>query len=282
MGEEHFITTFDGIELKAHIQEVGAPTWLVGVHGVGEHWERHGHLGELFLHDFNLLQYDLRGHGESGGRPIYVEDFWDYMKDLACVLSHLKKRYGMKNFVLFGHSMGALIVSGFLQRMAHKSLYPKAVFLNAPPVGFPGAMGKVVDFLPLFFRSGLAGLPLSVRLKGLVNLDFLSHDTRIKDAYKRDPKNHLSLHSKLVFEMLKASCEVFAKPLKPQCPAFASVGTQDKVVEVGAFLNYFAEVEKNFVVKKIEGAYHEIHNEVERFRAPYFDFLKKSLMESLR
>ena len=38
-------------------------------------------------------------------------------------------------------------------------------------------------------------------------------------------------------------------------------------------------VEKVFRLKILKDAYHEIHNEVEKYRKPYFDYLKTVLLD---
>ena len=40
---------------------------------------------------------------------------------------------------------------------------------------------------------------------------------------------------------------------------------------------YFNTIEKNTKVLKVDGGYHELHNEIEKYRLPYFDFLRSSL-----
>ena len=39
----------------------------------------------------------------------------------------------------------------------------------------------------------------------------------------------------------------------------------------------FSFIEKNVRFKLIEGGYHEVHNEFDEYKKPYFDFLKSSL-----
>ena len=282
ISEQHFIKMRDQVEIHSQIEEVGSPVWLIATHGVGEHLERHNYLRDLFSGHFNLFQYDLRGHGLSMGDQAYVEDFFDYMKDLKEILIYLQNRYKMKRFVLFGHSMGALITSGFLQSFAEGELYPERVYINAPPVGFPGMLGNIIDLSPRGIFSSLTQLPVSVRLGGLVDLNYLSHDTRVKENYVNDSKNSLTLHTKLLLEIVRASGEVFSRPLRPQCPSYVSVGSEDRVVGVKQLLHYFTMVEKAFTIREFDGAYHEIHNEVEKFRKPYFGYIKECLMPVLR
>lgn len=279
ISEKHFIKMRDSVEIHAQIQEVGSKIWLIATHGVGEHLGRHSYIGNMFSSKFNVFQYDLRGHGLSTGEQAYVEDFFDYMLDLQEIISYLQQRYKAKRFVLFGHSMGALITAGFLQRFADELTYPELVFLNAPPVGFPGALGKVVQYSPHSIFSSLSKLPMSVRLGGLVDLNYLSHDPRVKPNYENDNRNSLTLHTKLLMEIVRASNIVFSKPLRPRCPAYVTVGTEDKVVGYSQLKNYFSLVENSFIYREFEGAYHEIHNEIEKFKTPYLNHLKECVFK---
>ncbi len=278
-GEQHFIKMRDDIELHSEVVEKGHEQWLIITHGIGEHLGRHSYFMDIFSSQFNLLFYDLRGHGLSMGEAAYIHDFQDFILDLNEVIGYLKKRYRMQKFSLFGHSMGALITASFMQNMVSDDNYPQKVFLSSPPVSFGGPLGPVTRCLPRVVFSSLAATPLSARLGGLVDMNYLSHNPRVKEDYIKDSKNQLKLHSKLVLEMLKCSGETFCRPIGPRCPSFVSVGSDDDIVHPPSLIDYFQNIEKGFELKVIEGAYHEVHNEIEKFRKPYFTFLKESLSD---
>lgn len=279
--ESKFVKMRDNVELHTQIREVDSDYWLIATHGIGEHLERHAYLRELVGREFNLLQYDLRGHGKSLGQAANVKDFELYREDLKSIIDFLHERYKMKNFILFGHSMGALITAGFVQNIKDEKYRPKLVYLNAPPAGFPPPLGLIVDKISLPIFEKVAGLNSSVRLGGLVDLNYLSHDPQVKERYINDPLNALKLHSKLVLQLAKDSKKIFSNPINPHCPAFVSWGSEDRIVSPEHLRRYFSTIEKNFEVKEFEGAFHEIHNEVEKFRLPYFDYLSKSLKKVL-
>lgn len=270
----------DGIELYTEIREVGAPQWLVAVHGIGEHSGRHKYLTDIFSSSFNILKFDLRGHGQSTGDRATISDFSDYMKDLVEIINFLKSEYRLKNYVLFGHSMGALIVAGFMAQMADSKIYPTKVFFSAPPVGLPGVLGQFIRFSSTSVIKKMANFPLGLKLGGLVDLNFLSHDPRVAEAYNADPLNCLKLHTKLLTALALASKEVFSKPLNLKCPGYVAVGSQDKIVHVSSLEEYFTFVEKNVELKVVEGGYHELHNDIDKYRKIYFNFLKRSLIDS--
>ena len=133
LGEQNFIKMRDQIELHSHIYENGKDKWLIITHGIGEHLGRHLYQKELLGSDFNILLYDLRGHGLSMGRDAYVNRFQDFICDLEQVIYYLKNRYRMEKFSLFGHSMGALIVSSFLQNQVRAETYPTSCLLYTSP-----------------------------------------------------------------------------------------------------------------------------------------------------
>ena len=281
ISESGRIKLRDEVELYTQFKEVGSPVWLVVVHGIGEHLTRHNYMLDLFAPDLNIFQFDLRGHGKSGGERAYVASFSEYFEDLDQVLTYLQEKYRMKRFVLFGHSMGAMIVAGFMQRFAKSGCYPEKIFLNAPPVGLPGALGELFRVAPIKMVNAIAALNVSLKLGGLVDLNLLSHDPLVAENYVNDELNCLKLHSKLLFSLAEASRNVFGRAIAPRCPAYCTVGSEDKIVNVKALKHYFTEVDKSFQLKVIDGAYHEIHNEIGRFKNPYFSYLKNSIMESL-
>lgn len=269
----------DGTELRVLIKESGNPVWLIGLHGIGEHLERHSYLHDLFTNDFNILQFDLRGHGRSMGEKGYIDDFSLYMKDLREIIAQMKANYRMERFTLYGHSMGALIVADFMQNLVQKDSYPEVVFLSAPPVGFTGPLGVMIKASPLWVVQKLAGIKKSVRLSGLVETGKLSHNPSVHDEYINDELNCIKLHSKLLLELVKTSKEVFSRPIGIRCPAYCAVGEGDKIVDVTSLKTFFTQVEKTTCVKVIPDAFHEMHNEIEKYQKSYFDFLKNNLTQ---
>jgi alpha-beta hydrolase superfamily lysophospholipase len=275
-NEYRDIVSFDGTPLKCLVRENGNTKWLIVSHGLGEHLGRHEYMLKLFSQNFNIAIYDLRGHGRSGGRPGYVEDFRDFFRDLDAVLDYLRKEFNLKDYVLFGHSMGALVTAGYMQNLVKRDQYPQKVFLSAPVVGAPGAAGPLVANAPSFILETLCKTP-SLPIGGVLNLRKLSHDSRVYDAYVKDEYTHKKIHSKLLFEILRMAREVFSRPLRIECELYVALGTGDSIVNSDLSINYFREVEKSAQVKIYDGAYHELHNEVEKWRRPYIQFLRESL-----
>ncbi|HXH74898.1 MAG TPA: alpha/beta fold hydrolase [Bacteriovoracaceae bacterium] len=275
-NEYRDIVSFDGTLLKCLVRETGSSNWLIVTHGLGEHLGRHEYILKLFSQSFNIAIYDLRGHGRSGGKRGFVEDFQDYLMDLQAVISFLRKDFSMTKYNLFGHSMGGLITAAYLQNTAAKDFYPEKVFLSSPAVGAGGVLGPVMAAAPMFVFDALRRCP-TIPLKGVLNLRRLSHDSRVYESYIKDEFNVKKVHSKLFWELLKMSRDVFSRPLRAECPLFCSIGSDDGLVHPQLMIKYFTTVEKNAQLKVFEGGYHELHNEVEKYRKPYLNYLRQSL-----
>ncbi len=279
--EKNFLKMRDGAELYVKVKESSSPVWIIATHGIGEHMERHNYIPEIFGHDFNIFQYDLRGHGRSTGRRAYVEDFALYMEDLKEIVQFVKEKYRMEKHVLFGHSMGALINCAYIQNFVEEKNYPVRMIINAPPIGAEGFLGTLVKVLPQKVFSMACDIPFTYPIGGLVDLKYLSHDQRVKEDYIKDELNCQKLETKLLFELMKTAQQTFARPLRSKCPSFVTVGNADRVVGSKETIQYFTNVDKSFQLKVFDGAYHEIHNEIEKYRRPYFDHLKTIMNEAL-
>lgn len=279
--DKKFLKMRDGAELYVQIKESGSPVWIVATHGIGEHMDRHKYIPELFSHDFNIFQYDLRGHGRSTGRRAHIKDFALFMEDLREIIRFLEEKYRMNRYILFGHSMGALINCAFMQNYVEDERYPERFVVNAPPCGAHGLLGKILKLLPPALFQGASDIPYSIPVPGLVDLENLSHDPRTKEDYINDPLNSMKLESKLIFELMKTSQATFARPIRSKCASYATVGSSDRVIGAADVIDYFTNVDKSFNLKIIDGAYHEIHNEIEKYRKPYFDHLKTVFGEVL-
>ena len=275
-NEYRDIISFDGTPLKCLIRETGSNKWLIITHGLGEHLGRHEFFLKFFSQNFNIAIYDLRGHGRSGGKKGWVENFSDFSKDLDAVIQYLQKHFSLQTYMLFGHSMGGLITADYMQNHVRPELYPEKVFLSSPAVGAPGLMGPAFALAPKILFDGLTKLP-TIPLAGVLNLKKLSHDSRVYENYIKDEFTQLKIHTKLYMEVMKTSREVFSRPLRIKCPLFVSIGTEDVLVHPGLLIDYFTKVEKNAQLKKFEGGYHELHNEVEKYKKPYLNFLRQSL-----
>jgi alpha-beta hydrolase superfamily lysophospholipase len=108
------------------------PPWahVLLVHGLGEHSGRYEHVGDqLTAAGLDVTAYDHRGMGGSGGRRGDVVTWSQYHDDLAARLQDVRATAQGRPAVLYGHSLGGLIVAGYLLTDRPK---PDLVVLTSP------------------------------------------------------------------------------------------------------------------------------------------------------
>jgi len=289
--DQRMISTFDGERLNVSFSEGGHPYWIIMTHGVGEHSGRHHHIATYFSQHANVCLYDLRGHGKSSGERAFINDFFSFTKDLMVVLKYLRDEFKMQRFILYGHSMGALITADFMQnyKQVHGNIiskeekfYPDLIFLSAPPVEPEGWVGMFVKKIPQYWINIFANLHYSVKVAGLVDIYYLSHDVRVFEDYLKDPLNSTKLHTKLLLQLVKRARLVFSKPLNVDCELHVVVGTKDRLVSHKDVIEYFQKMEAHAQVHIIDEGYHELHNEIERIRSKYMAVLQSTIIRLLK
>ena len=136
------------------------------VHGLSDHSGRYEHVGEqLAAAGLDTWAYDHRGNGGSGGRRGHVERWSQLHDDLAERLVALRDVAGDRPVVLYGHSMGSLIVLGYLLSDRPK---PDLVVAGSPALDstlstwkklLARILGRVAPTLPI--PNGIDGRTLS-------------------------------------------------------------------------------------------------------------------------
>jgi len=105
---------------------------MVLVHGMGEHSGRYRHVAG-FLAERGVVVYalDQRGHGLTSGEKGTVGRFDDFLDDLALFHALAAREQPGLPLVLFGHSMGGLIVTAYL---LERPLVPDHLVLSGPAI----------------------------------------------------------------------------------------------------------------------------------------------------
>jgi acylglycerol lipase len=164
------------------------------VHGIGEHSGRYERTGRLLAEaGLDVHAFDLRGHGLSGGRRVYVRRWEDFLDDLEMRLRAVREPG--RPLVLFGHSLGALIA---LTYACSDRPAPDLLVLSAPPLGAA---------VPVWQRSLapiLSRLAPTLVLANPISGDQLAHDPAVGIAYFADPLVQPRSTARLGAELFKA------------------------------------------------------------------------------
>lgn len=116
---------------------------LVFVHGLSGSSSAWVNYEKRFEKEFNVLTFDLRGHGKSF-RPEKISEYSieKFSEDLYSLVRHEK----ISDFILIGHSLGNLIVLDFLKK--HQNLVRSVIFIGAEYAPSKRKFSKIIT--PLF------------------------------------------------------------------------------------------------------------------------------------
>ena len=105
-SRDSFVTRPDGLKLCA--RKWGSDECrLVLVHGFGLGSYVWNHVAPQLTEHGGVLAFDLRGHGDSDPDPAGQYSVASHAVDLLCVMQH----FDLRDVVLVGHSLGALVVT---------------------------------------------------------------------------------------------------------------------------------------------------------------------------
>lgn len=147
------------------------------VHGLGDHSGRFEAIGNRLLEaDLVVDSFDLRGFGASAGPRADVERWEDLIDDVEDRFV-ASRRDGLAG-VLYGHSVGGLIVCDYL--LDPERPQPELVVLSAP------ALGDRVNPLVRNATPALARVAPGLRLRNPMEPEELSRDPAAAAAYAAD------------------------------------------------------------------------------------------------
>jgi acylglycerol lipase len=197
-ASDHLIAP-DGLRLatRAWIPRGDPTAAVILVHGYAEHIGRHEGLATVLARaGYAVHGLDLRGHGASEGARAQVRRFDQYLADLAAFEREVRSWHPGLPRVLFGHSMGGLIVLRALQERAVRA---DLVVLSAPLLRLRTNVPAPVARLLLALSEPLPNLPT-------VGIDprHISTLPEEAEAYRIDPAvYHGPTKARVAAEMIR-------------------------------------------------------------------------------
>ena len=232
---------------------------VVLCHGYAEHARRYDHVAQRFG-ESGLAVYalDLRGHGRSGGKRVYLRNISEYTEDFHTLVGIAAAEYPDLKVVVLGHSMGGGVV--FAYGVEHPDDYA-AMVLSGPAVAAQDGVSPVMVFVAKALGQILPGLPVEQ-----LPTDAVSRDPDVVAAYNADPMVH---HGKLPAGIARALIGV-GETMPARAPALTSPllivhGEQDKLIPVQGsrhLMECVGSQDKHLTV--YPELYHEVFNEPER------------------
>ncbi len=228
------------------------------VHGLGEHVGRYQHVADaLNQAGYGVIGFDLAGHGRSEGVRGHAT-YDGVLEDIDRLLQEAGERYPNQPCFLYGHSLGgALTIYYALKRRPALN-----GFIATSPGLYPGAP---VPPVKLLLAKVMAAVKPDFTMQNELDVNNLSRDTAIVQAYKDDPLVHGKISTRLGLDLVTKGAWVQEQAAHFPGPLLLMQGDCDYLVSQQA-LSRFAEAvpAEKLTYKVWPGSYHETHNDLEK------------------
>lgn len=259
------LTTADGLALHVHHwpRPEARGTALI-VHGLGEHGGRYGHLAQqLNAAGWNVVAYDHRGHGRSGGARGGIDRDDALLEDLATLIDAVRAGHTGR-LLLFGHSMGGLIAARFVA----EGLQPQparwhrevdALVLSSP------ALAADTNALQKLLLATLGRLAPELAVGNGLKPQWVSRDPAVVTAYVADPLVHDRITPRLARFILDGGERVRRMAPRWRVPTLLMWAGSDRCVAPRGSAGFAAAAPSAVVeAQAFAPLYHEIFNEPEQ------------------
>lgn len=220
-----FGITRDGLtQRRRHWAATTPKAAILLVHGIGEHSGRYEHVGDA-LSDagFDVLAYDQRGFGETGGRRAFVTEFSEYTDDVADLIAE-RRELGVP-VVLMGHSLGGLISATHL---VGDGPQPDLAVFSAP------ALSAEIPRWQRLAIPVLSRVTPRLHVKSDFDGSVLSRDSQVQDIYNADPLRVDGATALLGRQIMGAMALASSRIENITIPTYVLHGSDDELVPPAA------------------------------------------------
>lgn len=235
------------------------------VHGLGEHSGRYEDFARYFTSkNINIVAVDLFGHGQTEGIKGHTPKMEDYLWQIEYLIKTTKSFAPNIPTFLYGHSMGGCFVLNYL----YKQKPTLAGVIASAPALKPGL--PISKLKLLMGKFGRKFIPSLTQPNGL-DLNNLSHDQNIIEAYKKDKLVHNLVSGVLGIGIIEWGEWLLETPKSSSVPALVMHGEEDILTNFEASKQF---CKKNTIeFKSWPRLFHELHNEPEKLAV--FEFTIK-------
>lgn len=264
---------FDGLSLyfQSWQTEQNQKGVICLVHGLGEHCGRYEHWATLLNQaGYSVLTYDLRGHGKSGGIRGHISSFNEYLNDTDLLLKEAEARFPGSPHFLYGHSLGALILSNYVL-LRKPQLTGVIITALSTKTALQEQKGKII------LAKVLGSIAPKIAMNSGLDPLTISRDLVVVSKYKSDPM----VHSQVSLGFGKSSIDaiewIIQHASEWTLPVLIMHGEKDSLGYVEGSREFASKIKGDCTLKIWPGLFHEVHNEPEKEEV--FEFLLKWLDE---
>jgi alpha-beta hydrolase superfamily lysophospholipase len=237
----------NGMMIFTELYSVENPKGLIILtHGIALHSTYYKNLVKMIsASGFDVLTYDVRGHGKSQGKRGDIDNFKTFTSDLHKIVETNREKYS--KIILMGHSMGGIITNAYSVQYDD---YDASIVLSAPTE--PHNFG-IFNLLPLWMVG-------QFKVKTNFKDSRLSHLTPSDNV---DPYALKYFTFRLISQITRKAPQFITKNIiKIQKPILILHGTDDKLVPISQSDNFYHKLsvkDKTFI--PIETGYHNLHDD---------------------
>jgi acylglycerol lipase len=253
---------------------------LILIHGLAEHSGRYEYLVEYYnKNNFAIISMDLRGHGQSAGRHVFIPTAEAIYQDMDLLLKQAKRMYPSCPAILYGHSMGgSLVLSYTLNRFPNKTdkCPYQAVVATGPWIRLARPYQPPRPIFSIIRTVCRIRPSLNFRLR--FDPRKITRDENIIVAYSKDS----NVRRSATLSLARTIGGIAAKLDRIKCiyhiPVLIQHGHADSITSHNASAR-FSVRGKNIEFKSWPNCYHELHSEPER--EEIFDFTLKWIRKKI-
>ncbi|OFV95609.1 MAG: hypothetical protein A3H28_00130 [Acidobacteria bacterium RIFCSPLOWO2_02_FULL_61_28] len=271
-------TSFDGTSIRcwaAAPTSVRPAAKILLVHGRGTHSDSlpYRNLREYLTgRGFAAYGFDLRGHGRSGGRRSFVNQWRDFREDLRLFVKAVEVDGASVPLFLLGMSLGGLIAVNYAVYHPEgiQGLIAAAPALDAS--GVPAWLRKLNVVLSKVFPT--------LALKPGLDEAWLTRDQQALQEFVRDPLRQEKMTLRLGSETIAAISGTLERLPLLKLPLLVLHGSADAIVPPVAGERLYqlsGSADKEYLV--YEGAYHVLFMETNREQV--FEDISRWVMKRL-
>ncbi|MGE4130886.1 MAG: lysophospholipase [Bdellovibrionales bacterium] len=262
---------FEGYFRGADRNEIFYQTWtpenprglFLITHGLAEHSECYHHVAKDLAEDnWQVVAWDLRGHGRSEGKRGYVQNLTKFIEDLALFVDQLHRTHPDRSMVLFGHSMGGLITTRYWQ--LNRPEYVQALSLSSPAFGLSV---QVPRFKEALAKVAVKWVP-TLTMYNEIRYEDLTRDEEMLKSHRSDTLRHEKISPGLFLSMLENFKLASDEADHIKIPVLMQLSGEDRIVSTEASRDLFEKIpnkSKSLIV--YPDSLHEVFNDRERDHA---------------
>ena len=262
------LQTADGLSLQVRTWPLASSSLAHGtlliVHGLGEHIGRYDHVAaQLNACGWNVVGYDQRGHGRSGGDRGRLAAADSLLQDLARVIDAVRAEHAGP-LLLLGHSMGGLVAARFVAEglLSSPAAWHRAV--DALVLSSP-ALDAGMNTVQKLLLAVMGPLAPNLAVNNGLRPAWISRDPAVVAAYVADPQVHDRVTPRLARFIVDGG--EFARANAPHwtVPTLLLFAGSDRCVAPSGSKAFAAAAPVSVVTtREFAPLFHEIFNEPEQ------------------